>query len=251
MSRQNIAAGNWKMNKTYDEALALTRAIIDQERPSDVLTIIGCPYPYLKPLVDMTQYEEGVEIASQNCHQEDSGAYTGEVSVPMLDSMGVKYVIIGHSERRQYFNESDELLAKKVDKVLSNDMTAIFCCGEPLEIRKAGNHIEHVKSQITNSLFHLSGEQMKNIILAYEPIWAIGTGETASPEQAQEMHAEIRTMIRERFGNEIADGISILYGGSVKPGNAKELFGQEDVDGGLVGGASMDAESFGKIIHSF
>ena len=251
MQRLKIAAGNWKMNKNLEEALETTRTIANASRPKDVFTLLGVPFPFLKSLVDQTLYVDHLDIAAQNCHHEVSGAYTGEVSVDMLDSCGIQYVIIGHSERREYFKETDEMLAKKTDLILSKEMTPIFCCGEPLEIRKQNAHEAYVSSQISNGLFHLSAEELKNIIIAYEPIWAIGTGETASPEQAQEMHAAIRNVIRAQYGSEVADIIPILYGGSVKPSNAEEIFSQPDVDGGLVGGASLKADDFLKIIHSF
>jgi triosephosphate isomerase len=251
MERQKIAAGNWKMNKDFDGALETVRTISNAKRPENVLTIIGSPYPFLKSLTDMVMYVPGLEIAAQNCHHKESGAYTGEVSIDMLDSVGINYVIVGHSERREYFGESDALIGEKVKKLLDNGKIPIYCCGETLGIRKTGSHVEFVKSQISNSLFNLSVEEMQKVIIAYEPIWAIGTGETASPEQAQEMHAAIRMMIEDNFGAELASTIPILYGGSVKPANAKELFSQNDVDGGLVGGASLDAEGFLEIIHSF
>jgi triosephosphate isomerase len=251
MARLQIAAGNWKMNKDLEDALDTTRTISNESRPENVLTILGAPFPFLKSLVDLTLYVPNVDIAAQNCHHEDSGAFTGEVSADMLDSCGIKYVIIGHSERRQYFHETDDMLAAKVDKVLARDMTPIFCCGESLDIRKSNRHVDHVKNQIINGICHLGADEMKKMIIAYEPIWAIGTGETASPEQAQEMHASIRSTIASKYGQEVADVIPILYGGSVKPSNAKEIFSKKDVDGGLVGGASLKADDFLKIIHAF
>jgi triosephosphate isomerase len=251
MSRLKIAAGNWKMNKELEDALDTTRTLANASRPTDVLTILGAPYPFLKSLVDQTLYVDQLDIAAQNCHHKVSGAYTGEVSVDMLDSLGVQYVIVGHSERREYFGETDEMLAEKVNLLLEKQMIPIFCCGEPLEVRKAGNHVSHVGSQVKNALFHLSEDQMKEIIIAYEPIWAIGTGETASPQQAQEMHAAIRNLLKEQYGEEVSEMIPILYGGSVKPSNAKEIFSQADVDGGLVGGASLKADDFLEIIHAF
>ena len=251
MTRLKIAAGNWKMNKDLEEALDTTRTLANASRPTDVLTILGAPYPFLKSLVDQTLYVDQLDIAAQNCHHKTSGAYTGEVSVDMLDSLGVQYVIIGHSERRQYFGETDEMLATKVNLLLEKGMIPIFCCGESLEIRKNGSHVDHVSSQVSNALFHLTADQMKEIIIAYEPIWAIGTGETATPDQAQEMHHAIRQSISGQYGDEVADHIPILYGGSVKPGNAQDLFSNPDVDGGLVGGASLKADDFLHIIHAF
>jgi triosephosphate isomerase len=251
MSRAKIAAGNWKMNMTFEDGLQLSREIANATRAEDVLTILGVPSIYLKMVVDQVLHVPGVEVAAQNCHHKASGAYTGEISAPMLESIGVKYVIIGHSERRAYFAESNEMLAAKVDIAFANNLTPIFCCGESLDIRKSGKHLSYVANQLKESLFHLSPEQMSNIIVAYEPIWAIGTGETASPEQAQEMHAYLRNTLSEKFGSEIADLIPILYGGSVKASNANEIFSQADVDGGLVGGASLKAEDFTVIINSF
>jgi triosephosphate isomerase len=191
-----------------------------------------------------------VFVAAQNCSNKLSGAFTGEVSVTMLQSMCVKYVVIGHSERREYFNESNELLAQKVDICLENKTTPIFCCGEPLEIRESATQNEYVAKQLTESLFHLSEEAIAHVVIAYEPIWAIGTGKTASSEQAQEMHAYIRSHIASKYGQSIADSISILYGGSVKSANAVEIFSQPDVDGGLVGGASLIVDEFVAIINA-
>ena len=249
--RDQIAAGNWKMNLDHMEAVSLANAIVHSDIPENVQVILGVPYVYLAELSEMCSASENVHVAAQNCHQENSGAYTGEISVDMLLSLGVNMAIIGHSERREYFNESDELLKSKVDQVLNHDMTVIFCCGEPQEVREAGEQNDYVAKQLENSLFHLEASHYDNIIIAYEPIWAIGTGLTASPEQAQEMHAFIRSRIKEKYGAETADSISILYGGSVKAANASELFANADVDGGLVGGASLDAESFSAIISSF
>lgn len=244
MARKKIAAGNWKMNKTYDEAHELIRAISATNPPKDIHTVLGIPSPYLKDAVDMLLHVRGIHVAAQNCHQKESGAYTGEISAPMLASMSVPVVIIGHSERREYFYETNEILKEKVDVALANDLEVIFCCGESLDIRKSGEHVAYVKDQLRESLFHLTDEQWNSIIIAYEPIWAIGTGETATPEQAQEMHAAIRAMIAEEKSAAIAEDLSILYGGSVKPANAEDIFGQADVDGGLVGGASLKADSF-------
>lgn len=191
-----------------------------------------------------------IEVAAQNMHQSANGAYTGEISADMLTSIGVKSVILGHSERRTYFGENDQLLAEKVNTALENNMEVIFCFGELLEDRKSGNHFAVVESQLRNALFHLEDSAWTNIVLAYEPVWAIGTGETASPEQAQEMHAFIRNLIKETYTSEIAENVSILYGGSVKPGNAVEIFSKEDVDGGLIGGAALKVEDFTAIIKA-
>lgn len=251
MKRLQIAAGNWKMNKTYDEAIDLATVLSTGERGTDTLMILGVPSPYLKSVSDIVAKHDGLEVAAQNCSNHNSGAYTGETSVRMIKSVGAKYVILGHSERREYFNESDALIAEKLDKVYDAGLTPIFCCGEPLEIRKAGTHVEHVKSQLKNSLSHLTAAQLDTLIIAYEPIWAIGTGETASPQQAQDMHKALREYLLEMFNPDIAAKIPILYGGSVKPANAVELFSCPDVDGGLVGGASLDGEGFLQISKSF
>ena len=249
--RKNVAAGNWKMNNTLEESIALTNALVSAGSPDNVLTILGVPSVYLDKINQLVVNAPNIEVAAQNVHQALSGAYTGEISVKMLKSIGVQYVILGHSERREYFGESDALLLEKTNTVLGAGMLPIFCCGEPLSIRKAGSHIGYVIDQLKASIFQLSQEDFQKIIIAYEPIWAIGTGETASPEQAQEMHAEIRKAIADVFGHDIAQGTSILYGGSVNAANAKELFANEDVDGGLVGGASLKAEVFIPIMNGF
>lgn len=239
------------MNNTLEESVALAQALVDAGSPSGVLTILGVPYVYLDKINQIVAGAENIEVAAQNAHQELSGAFTGEISVKMLNSIGVKYVILGHSERREYFGETDELLLAKTNTVLGAGQIPIFCCGEPLAIRKAGTHITYVIDQLKNSIFKLSAEDFSKIIIAYEPIWAIGTGETASPAQAQEMHEEIRKAIAEVFGNEIAEGTSILYGGSVNAANAKDLFSNKDVDGGLVGGASLKADVFVQVMNGF
>lgn len=238
------------MNLTFEEGQSLVDALKSSDRPGDVLTILGVPTPYLKSLNDSFN-DESLCVAAQNIHHKLKGAYTGETSVSMVKSIGVKYVIIGHSERREYQQESNELLKTKVDLALEHGLTPIFCCGESLEIRKSGAQNAFVSNQLKESLFHLSSDDLSKLIIAYEPIWAIGTGETASPAQAQDMHLALRSYIAESYGKDVAEGISILYGGSVKPANAKEIFGQADVDGGLVGGASLKAEDFNQIIHSF
>lgn len=248
--RKQIAAGNWKMNLSFEEGESLLKSLQTEARPADVLTILGVPAPYLKALNDACT-DESLCVAAQNIHHESKGAYTGETSVSMVKSLGINYVIIGHSERREYQNESNALLKTKVDLALEHGLSPIFCCGESLDIRKSGSQNDFVANQLTESLFHLEGNDFSKLIIAYEPIWAIGTGETASPEQAQDMHKSLRTHIAEKYGQTVADEISILYGGSVKPANAKEIFGQSDVDGGLVGGASLKAADFNQIIHSF
>jgi triosephosphate isomerase len=251
MARRKIAAGNWKMNTTFESGMELARNISHANIPEGVEVIMGIPYVFLKPAIDMLLHVPKVSVSAQNCHFKESGAFTGEISTAMLSSISCPYVILGHSERRQYFNESSEMLASKVDRAFAQNIDVIFCCGESLEIRKAGTQNEYVCKQIEESLFHLSSDQFKTLVIAYEPIWAIGTGETASPEQAQDMHKAIRGFISQKYGEEVASIIPILYGGSVKSANAQEIFGQEDVDGGLVGGASLDAEHFEKIINSF
>lgn len=251
MKRQQIAAGNWKMNKNYTEGRQLAKAIADGMGDSESLAILGVPATHLKAVSGIVKKVANLEVAAQNCHQAESGAYTGEISVSMIKSVGAKYVILGHSERREYFNESHELLAEKVNTVLGKRLLPIFCCGEPLAIREAGTHVAHVKRQLEESLFHLKAKAFRKVVIAYEPIWAIGTGVTASPQQAQDMHKAIRALIADKYNAAVAEETSILYGGSVKPANAKELFGQPDVDGGLVGGASLKAADFLQIIESF
>ncbi len=249
--RYKIAAGNWKMNTNHEQGLDLARAIVQGTEPQEgIKVILGTPFIHLKDVVEICKGNTQVGVAAQNCHQEEKGAFTGEISVGMLKSIGVDYVIVGHSERRQYFRESNELLAQKTKAVLAGGLKPIFCCGESLEIRNEGWHVRYVKNQLKRGLFDLSEEDFKKIIIAYEPIWAIGTGVTASPEQAQEIHKEIRTSIAEVYGTDVAQNTTILYGGSVKPANANELFSQPDVDGGLVGGASLKAETFLPIIEA-
>lgn len=248
--RTKIIAGNWKMNKTLDEARALTAEVISlaaAEVKGNAKVILCVPFPYLV----LTKAQLGnspVQVGAQNCSEHDAGAYTGEVSAPMLKSMGIPYVILGHSERRQYFGEDGKLLAKKVDKALANNITPLFCCGEPLEVREAGTHEALVRKQVQEGLFHLSSEDIRKVIIAYEPVWAIGTGKTATTQQAQDMHLVIRKQLAAKYGEFVAEAIPILYGGSVKPDNAKELFSCPDVDGGLVGGASLKARDFVDIV---
>jgi triosephosphate isomerase len=250
--RKQIAAANWKMNLSLTEGEALLDAI--NAKPHSLApnqeAIFAVPFPYISMAQAKVGAKSNVYVAAQNCSNKLSGAYTGEVSVTMLQSMCVKYVVIGHSERREYFNESNELLAQKVDICLENKTTPIFCCGEPLEIRESATQNEYVAKQLSESLFHLTEDAISHVVIAYEPIWAIGTGKTASSDQAQEMHAFIRSHIASKYGAAIADSISILYGGSVKSANAVEIFGQPDVDGGLVGGASLNADEFVAIINA-
>jgi len=249
--RQKIAAGNWKMNLSSQEARQLTYDICSKKIPKDVSVILGCPTPYLSEINTLAGSNSRVHISAQNVHSADKGALTGETSHAMLTSIGIKHVIIGHSERRQHFKETNKFLKAKVDTLVMNNFKIIFCCGEPLEIRKNRKHKSYVEKQLKDSLFHLSSSELKKVIIAYEPIWAIGTGVTASPKQAQEMHRHIRNLVSKEYSKSSANQLSILYGGSVKPQNAKELFSQKDVDGGLVGGASLKSESFNKIIRSF
>lgn len=251
MERQKIVAGNWKMNLNYTEGRELSRGIVESLQPSDVLVILCPPFIHLQNVCNIIKDISNVRLGAQNCHQETSGAYTGEVSAPMLRSVGVSYVILGHSERREYFGESDALLAQKIDTVLAQGMRPIFCCGEPLAIREKEEQQSYVEKQIEAALFHLTEDQIQEVTIAYEPIWAIGTGKTASPEQAQEMHAAIRQQLAGKYGKAIAEGTSILYGGSVKPNNAAEIFQQADVDGGLIGGASLKEKDFISIVEQF
>ncbi len=243
--RKYIVAGNWKMNNTYDEGIKLCQAIIEKgpELEGNHKCIIAAPYIHLSSLSSLMD-GTGYQVAAQNCHEEEKGAYTGEISASMLDSIGVEYVILGHSERREYQGENDAMLLKKVKQVLGNGMLPIFCFGEQLAEREAGSHFELVKSQIEGVLFQLSSVEMEQVILAYEPVWAIGTGKTASSAEAEEMHAYVRALLLEKFGTEIANNSTILYGGSCKPSNADELFACENVDGGLIGGASLKSDDF-------
>jgi triosephosphate isomerase len=252
--RKKIVAGNWKMNKDLDEGLKLASELInmiEDEVINDVTIVLASPFIHLSTLSKLLSNNKKIFLGAQNCHGIESGAYTGEISASMLKSVNVSYVIIGHSERRQYFKESNEELSQKVDILLQYGITPIFCCGESLEIREAGNHARYVVNQLKENLFHLENDVIRKVVIAYEPIWAIGTGKTASSQQAQEMHAEIRKSLAEKYGKEIADSISILYGGSCNPQNAKELFACEDVDGGLIGGASLKSRDFLDIIKSF
>jgi len=250
--RKQIAAANWKMNLTYTEGQQLLADILQNDLGSkdNHEVIFAVPFPYLIMAKEKTTALKNYYIAAQNCSNKKSGAYTGEVSVEMLDSINIKHCIIGHSERREYFGETNEMLAEKTNLLLEKGLTPIFCCGEPLEIREAGTQNEYVAKQLKESLFHLSADDIKKVVIAYEPIWAIGTGKTATTEQAQEIHAYLRSVIADQYGAEVADEISILYGGSVKANNAKELFSCPDVDGGLVGGASLVAIDFIEIIKA-
>ncbi len=248
MKRKHIVAGNWKMNTDYSSGRDLATDIVDQLQPSEVVVVLCPPNIQLKNIYNITKDVSNLFVGAQNCHEAGSGAYTGEVSAPMLQSVGVEYVILGHSERRTLFGEDDALLARKVVAVLEAGLRPIFCVGESLDIRKKGDHLTHVTAQVEKGLFHLDAGAFGQVVIAYEPVWAIGTGETATPEQAQEIHQAIRELIGKKYGAEAAALTSILYGGSVKPGNAAELFGKPDVDGGLIGGASLNASDFIAIV---
>lgn len=249
-TRRKIIAGNWKMNTSVEEGVALAKALVSGMKPTDAVVVLGAPYVSLHAVGQVIAEAKNIHLSAQNCHQNELGAYTGEISVAMLKAVGCEFVILGHSERREYFNESDELIKRKTELALENGLNPIFCCGENLTIREAGEQEKVVGNQIKNALFEMTAAQMKKIVIAYEPIWAIGTGVTASPEQAQDMHAFIRNLVKSHFGDEIANATSILYGGSVKPANATELFSKANVDGGLVGGASLNADSFLGIIEA-
>ncbi|HVK96423.1 MAG TPA: triose-phosphate isomerase [Flavisolibacter sp.] len=250
--RKQIAAANWKMNLTYQSAEKLLDEILDQQitvAPNQQV-IFAVPFPYLIMATSEVAAEDGYFIAAQNCSNKKSGAYTGEVSAEMLQSVGIRYCIVGHSERREYYNESNQIIAEKINLCLENKIMPLFCCGEPLGIREQNSQNEFVKRQLEECIFHLDDQQARQLIIAYEPIWAIGTGKTASTQQAQEMHAYIRSVLADKWGAETANAISILYGGSVKVNNANEIFSSPDVDGGLVGGASLVAAEFVEIIKA-
>ena len=250
--RKKIAAANWKMNTTLDEAKALLEKLhsFSPQLSDEKIAVFGIPFAYLLTATEMLGNKPWHFIAAKNCSDKTSGAYTGETSVAMLQSVGASFVILGHSERREYQQEGNALLAAKVDAVLAGGLTPIFCCGEPLDIREAGTQNSFVEKQLEESIFHLTEAQVQQLVIAYEPIWAIGTGKTATSEQAQEMHAHIRQVLAEKFGNSAAENVSILYGGSVNAANAAELFAQPDVDGGLVGGASLKPNDFLTIMNA-
>ena len=248
--RKQIVAGNWKMNKTESETTQLIEELKKQDLKSGVEVFIAPTFVNLSAAVKMTK-DSSIYVSAQNMHQSASGAFTGEISSTMLLDIGVQHVILGHSERRAYFGETDELLKEKVQAALKAGLHIIFCFGEELDDRKSETHFDVVKKQLSTVLFDLDATQWQKIILAYEPVWAIGTGETASPEQAQEMHAFIRSLILENYNSSCANAVSILYGGSVKPANATKIFAQTDVDGGLIGGASLQAEDFAAIVNGF
>lgn len=248
--RQKIVAGNWKMHKNAEETEDLLNDLIDK-LPNDVEAhiIVAPTFVNLASAVDHLEFTN-IGVAAQNMHQAESGAFTGEISADMLKSIGVGIVILGHSERRAYFHETDALLAEKVNTALKHELQVIFCFGEELKDRQSGNHFNIVENQLRDGLFHLEAKDWESIVLAYEPVWAIGTGETATPEQAQEMHKFIRETITAKYSATLAEEVSILYGGSVKPDNAKEIFSKPDVDGGLIGGAALKASDFAAIVAS-
>lgn len=253
--RKKIVAGNWKMNTVMGSARELAKVVGNElaARPDLGLgkgkeVIFFPPYLFLPEVVNICADKRGVFAGAQNCHQEEKGAYTGEVSALMIKSVGATHALVGHSERRTYFNEGDDLLAKKAEQLLGHDLTPVFCCGEHLPEREKDNHFNVVKAQLDKGLFWLEREPFRKVVIAYEPVWAIGTGVTASPAQAQEMHAFIRGLVSEKYGQEVAEATTILYGGSCNAGNAAELFANPDVDGGLIGGASLKADDFLQII---
>ncbi|MEO6167565.1 MAG: triose-phosphate isomerase [Chitinophagales bacterium] len=251
--RKNIIAGNWKMNKTLQESTQLveeTLQLLAAENLGETLVLFCPPFIALEPVAALIKGKKNIFAAAQNCHWEKTGAYTGEISAAMIKATGATYVIIGHSERRLYFQETNEQLAKKVSAAIAEGLQPIYCCGEPLEVREANTHFELVEKQVREGLFHLTKDDFSKVVIAYEPVWAIGTGKVASDEQAQEIHAFIRNLIRMQYDIETAENTTIQYGGSMKPSNAKGLMNQPDVDGGLIGGASLVAADFAGIIKS-
>ncbi len=250
--RKQIAAANWKMNLTLQQAETLINELMatDHTVQDNQLVVFAVPFPYLTSIAGLLRAKKLIYTAAQNCSDKKSGAYTGETSAEMLQSIDIPYVILGHSERREYYHETNAILAEKVNRAFECRLRPIFCCGEPLNIREAGTQNTYVETQLKEGIFHLSPDQMNGFIIAYEPIWAIGTGKTASSDQAQEMHAHIRNVLAEKYGRELANTVSILYGGSVKAANAADIFGKPDVDGGLVGGASLVAAEFAAIINA-
>lgn len=249
---KKIVAGNWKMNLSIEEGVSLTKEISEKfntTAETGVQVILGVPFTHLSPVAQVLGGK--IALSSQDCSANSNGAFTGEVSAEMIASTGASYVILGHSERREYHAEKNILIAQKINKALEQNLTVIYCCGEVLDEREKNKQFSVVENQISEGLFHLDSEQMKNIVIAYEPVWAIGTGKTATSKQAQEIHSFIRKVLEKKFGKIRADNTSILYGGSCKPSNAKDLFAQDDVDGGLIGGASLKSDDFIEIINSF
>ena len=250
--RKNIVAGNWKMNLNREEGIKLVEEVISLvSSDNNVEVVFSPPFLYLHKVNKMCANDNLLQTASQNISHNESGAFTGEVSAQMVNSLNVKYTILGHSERREYFNETNIELKQKVDLSLKNNLEIIFCCGESLNQRESGVHFDWIKQQLTESVFHLTEKEFEKVVIAYEPIWAIGTGVTASSDQAEEIHQFVRNVITEKYNENIAENTSILYGGSCNPTNAKELFSKKNIDGGLIGGASLNAENFTRIIKSF
>lgn len=252
MGRNFLIAGNWKMNNGAGTTAPFFNdlAKILDNVPDQVEMLICPPFVSLTEAVDAAKPLSGMQVGAQNLHYEDNGAYTGEISAEMLKDAGCSHVIIGHSERREYFGETDQIIGKKIVKALGSNLTPVFCVGEVLGERKAGDHFKVVETQVLGALSEMDSSDIAKIVIAYEPVWAIGTGETATPEQAQEMHAFIRKVIVNKAGSDVASGMKILYGGSMKPDNAADLLGQTDVDGGLIGGASLKADSFAAIVQA-
>ena len=251
--RKNLVAGNWKMNTTVAEGVQLAKEVNEAVAAAGELkcdVVIGVPFTHLTAVKNVINIEK-VGLSAENCANKEKGAYTGEVSAAMVASTGANYVILGHSERREYYNETPEILKEKVDLALANGLKVIFCCGESLELREAGTYEDFIKAELKDSLFHLSAEQFANIVIAYEPIWAIGTGKTATSDQAEEVHAFIRSFLAEKYGETVANDTTILYGGSCKPSNAPELFAKPNIDGGIIGGASLKAADFMGIVTAF
>jgi triosephosphate isomerase len=248
--RKKIVAGNWKMNTDLNQAIDLAKGIVAAKIDSVAQLVLCPPFPFIEAVSEICS-SSSIAVGAQNCNQNKSGAFTGEVSVEMLKSVGARYVIVGHSERRTYFKETNQELSHKVAICLANDLTPIFCCGEQLEERNNKQHFSTVKTQLEEALFNFSGKEISKMVIAYEPVWAIGTGVTATPSQAQEMHQFIRQLLTEKYGKDISSNLSILYGGSCNASNAKELFALPDVDGGLIGGASLKVVDFIAISNSF
>ena len=250
--RKNIVVGNWKMNLNREEGIKLVEEVISLVSSDNNVEVVFSPsFLYLHKVNKMCANDNLLQTASQNISHNESGAFTGEVSAQMVNSLNVKYTILGHSERREYFNETNIELKQKVDLSLKNNLEIIFCCGESLNQRESGVHFDWIKQQLTESIFHLTEKEFEKVVIAYEPIWAIGTGVTASSDQAEEIHQFVRNVITEKYNENIAENTSILYGGSCNPTNAKELFSKKNIDGGLIGGASVNAENFTRIIKSF
>jgi len=250
--RKNIVVANWKMNLVRSDALLLVQEILSNKADNISVNVVFAPsYLYISKTAKLCQINDNFSVSSQDCSSSKFGAHTGEVSAEMIASCGAEYVILGHSERRMTFNESNEQIKHKIDNALENNLKVIFCCGESLQQRDKQLHFDWIERQINESIFHLSKDQVKSITVAYEPIWAIGTGKTASTTQAQDMHCFIRNLFEKKYDNNVSDNLSILYGGSCNPNNASQLFSQKDIDGGLIGGASLHSDKFLAIINSF